>query len=329
MIYPWQKTQWQQLMQQREQNRLPHAVLLYGDAGIGKAGFAHSLASSLLCRQRDASGLACGICSACKLIAAETHPDLVVLRPEAAKNTTSKKPILMIRIDTIRALCGKLAMTSQFDDGYRIAIVENADQMNLEAANALLKTLEEPGAKTQLILTSSHPSRLPVTVVSRCQGLRFPRAEPASALQWLTEQGLTQAELRLAQAHGAPLLALEQGGDSAEARKQLNEALVANMKHSALQHASKLASLPNHQLLSWMLDWVGDLVRLRQLDGAEARLINQDHSTALRGYASQIEIRRVYELYDQICDLIRAQSIALNAELLWESLLLSWQGLKK
>jgi DNA polymerase-3 subunit delta' len=329
MIYPWQKTQWQQLLQQREQNRLPHAVLLYGDAGLGKAEFAHELAASLFCRENTASGAACGVCSACRLLAAETHPDLVVLRPEAAKNSTSKKPVLMIRIDTIRALCARMAMTSQFEGGYRIVILENADRMNIEAANALLKTLEEPGGNSLLILTSSHPSRLPVTVVSRCQGLRFPRPDKGSVLPWLEAQGVTQAELKLRLVHGAPMLALAQDTAIAEARKQLSEALLANMKQTTLSHANTLAKLPNQQLLSWMLDWVSDLVRLRQLSATEAQLVNEDQRTALNAYASQLNSQRLFELYDQITGYLRAESIALNAELLWENLLLSWQGLKQ
>jgi DNA polymerase-3 subunit delta' len=252
-----------------------------------------------------------------------------VLRPEAAKKSTSKKPLLMIRIDTIRALCARMAMTSQFEGGYRIAVLENADRMNIEAANALLKTLEEPGGNSLLILTSSHPSRLPVTVVSRCQGLRFPRPDSSSVLPWLEAQGLAQAGLKLRLAHGAPLLALAQDADFAEARQQLSEALLANMKQAALSHATRLASLPNHQVLSWMLDWVSDLVRLRQVSASEARLVNEDQRKALQAYAAQLNNQRLFELYDQITGYIRAESIALNAELLWENLLLSWQGLKQ
>jgi len=329
MIYPWQNTQWQQLMQQRAQHRLPHAVLLYGDAGLGKAEFALELAASLLCRAIAGNGQACGVCSACQLLKAQTHPDLVLLRPEAAKNSTSKKPVLMIRIDAVRALCARMAMTSQFEGGYRVAILENAEQMNIEAANALLKTLEEPGANSLLILTSSHPSRLPVTVVSRCQGLRFPRPDSQQALPWLQAQGLSQAELRLRLAHGAPLLAMALDADNAEARKQLCEALLANMKQASLSHAARLANLPNQRLLSWMLDWVSDLVRLRQLGADDARLVNEDHRQALQAYARKLNNQRLFELYDQITAYIRAESIALNAELLWESLLLSWQGLKQ
>jgi DNA polymerase-3 subunit delta' len=222
-----------------------------------------------------------------------------------------------------------MAMTSQYEGGYRIVILENADQMNAEAANALLKTLEEPGRNSLLILTSSHPSRLPVTVISRCQNLRFPRPDASLALSWLEAQSLSNAALKLRLAHGAPLLAMAQNNDIAEARQQLSDALLANMKRAVLSHASTLAKLPNYQPLSWMLDWVSDLVRLKQLSASEVSLVNEEHRVALQSYADQADAQRLFGLYDQITGYLRADSIALNAELLWESLLLSWQGLKQ
>lgn len=341
MIYPWQNKQWQQLLRQREQNRLPHALLLRGAPGCGKAGFAQALAASLLCSQPAAGAQACGVCSSCRLIAAGTHPDLRVLRPEPAKNSTSKKPMLMIRIDTIRSLLTQMAMTAQIEGGYRVVILENADRMNVEAANALLKTLEEPGQNSLLILTSSHPSRLPVTVISRCQSLQFPQPPREQALAWLnavvtnetpaaesSQERQRQAEIRLDLAHGAPLLAL-QDADTAAAREILTAALLEGMQQSALKHASKLAALPLRQSLGWMQDWVADLVHLQQLDTNQIRLVNEAQRSALSRYAGQVSTPRSYELYDQICVYIRAESIALNAELLWESLLLSWQGLKQ
>ena len=266
-------------------------------------------------------------CSACHLLAAETHPDLRVLRPEPPKTSTSKKPLLLIRIDAIRELCKSLAMTGQFADGYRIAILENADGMNIEAGNALLKTLEEPGTNVLLILTSSHPYRLPVTIRSRCQGLRFPRPAREQSLAWLQAQKVAQAELMLELAHGAPLLAVAQ--DSDDARGLLSTALLAGMKQQGLAQAASLAALPNHQGLSAMLDWISDLVRLKQVTPGDVRLVNQDHHAALKAYATEADLNRLFALYDLVCSYIRTESIPLNAELLWENLLLSWQGLKK
>ncbi len=335
MIYPWQEKQWQQVKHQRQQNHLPHALLLRGAAGTGKAEFAQALASSLLCQQLTAEAQACGVCRSCRLIAAGTHPDLIVLRPEPPKDSTSKKPMLMIRIEPIRALLSRMAMTSQFEDGYRVVVLENAERMTMEAANALLKTLEEPGRNSMLILTSSHPSRLPVTVVSRCQSLQFPQPSRAQALAWLCSmpggaaagESQAQTELRLDLVHGAPLLA--QNAEQDQARQQFTTAMLAGMQQSALKHAAKLAALPHRQCLDWMLDWVADIARLQQLRTEQARLVNHDQRAALIRYAEQASAKRVYELYDQIAIYIRAEPIALNAELLWESLLLSWQGLKQ
>ena len=172
MIYPWQDRQWQQLMRQRQQQRLAHALLFQGPAGIGKKQCARTLAQALLCQQPDASGFACGRCEACHLVNAGTHPDYRVLEPTPPATSTSTNPVLTIKIDALRDLYRALSETSQFG-GYRVAVIQDADKMPTQAANSLLKTLEEPGSDTLMVLVSSHPQRLPVTIRSRCQAIRF------------------------------------------------------------------------------------------------------------------------------------------------------------
>ena len=110
--------------------------------------------------------MACGNCESCKLINAGTHPDLRLLKPTPPATSTSKNPVLSIKIDALRDMYRVLSETSQFG-GYRIAVIEDADKMPVQAANSLLKTLEEPGKDTLLLLVSSHPHHLPVTIRSR------------------------------------------------------------------------------------------------------------------------------------------------------------------
>ena len=135
MIYSWQKTQWQQITQLLVSERLPHALLLHGNQGLGKADFANALASSILCDQPTKDHQACGECRACNLLAANTHPDMHFLEPTVSASSKSKNPILNIRINEIRSLCQKLNQTSQFS-GYRVAILDQADQLTLSAANS-------------------------------------------------------------------------------------------------------------------------------------------------------------------------------------------------
>src|SRR5690554_6066875 len=199
-LLPWCEPQWQRLLQQREADRLPHALLLSGPAGTGKAIFAEVLASLLLCHQ-PVGNAPCGHCHSCELHAAGHHPDLVRVSPEA-----EGKPI---KVDQVRVLIDHLHSTAQ-QGGYRVVIMEPAESLNTSSANALLKILEEPGENTVLILISHQPGQLMPTIRSRCQRIDFtiPSAEQATA--WLADTlGLDsdRAHQLLRLSHGAPLKA--------------------------------------------------------------------------------------------------------------------------
>ena len=326
MIYPWQSAQWQQIVRQRQQDRLAHALLLQGPAGTGKKHFAHALANALLCRQPTDSGGACGCCETCKLVKAGTHPDLRLLKPTPPATSTSNNPVLSIKIDALRNMYKALSETSQFG-GYRVAVIEDADKMPAQAANSLLKTLEEPGRDTLLVLVSSHPHHLPVTIRSRCQSIRFQVPEAAAAIAWLGESGVSNVQTALRLAHGAPLLARDFVENHAEERELLVKALNASARgESSIQYAQKLAQMPRDYLLTWLLDWVSDLGRLLTC-GNDAELVNEDQRKSLEARASKADTGKVFDLHDQINSLIKAEGIALNLQLLWENLLISWDNI--
>lgn len=338
MIYQWQTKQWQQLQQQIREQRLPHALLLTGQAGLGKRQFAVELARALLCRHPQADGLACGGCEACQLLQVEhaaddsqnnkstavthmgTHPDCLWLEPEAADRA--------IKVDDIRELCASLSLTSQFG-GPRVAIIHQADSMNINAANSLLKTLEEPGASSLLLLVSSRPQRLPITVRSRCQRIGFHVPEAELALAWLAQQQVSHSELLLSLAHGSPLLAQQLAqSDALQPRQQLVEALLGVAQNQSLvTHAEVLAKQPVFELLGWMHDWLVDVLRL--LASPQAEIMNRDYAAQLNQLAQQLNMQRVYGLLDEVLNLRRMQTVSLNAQLLWEDLLISWQLLLK
>ena len=326
MIYPWQQEQWDRLIQLKQAQRMPHAILLYGEEGSGKSGFAQSLAASMLCQRPSQNGEACGVCNSCHLISAETHPDLSYLKPVPPEKSKSKKPVLNIRIDEIRRLCTKLTSTSQYE-GYRVAIIQNADKMLVQAANALLKTLEEPGAQTLIVLVTSRPHRLPITVRSRCQSLRFPTPSEDVALAWLQTQGFKSPEIALKYAHGAPMIALNQHEETMEQRDLLAKALLAGLNgESSLTYATKLANLPKEVSLGWLLDWVNDLVKLKNTEFNSA-VINEKNRPQLQKLAQQADLKKVFAFHDLVIGYIRKETIALNLQLIWENLLISWDSL--
>ncbi len=208
---PWLEESWHSLSERLSQNRLAHALLFCGAAGLGKRAMANALVDAALCERRGTDGFACGSCRSCHLIAAGSHPDRVHLSFELRDDG---KPRTEIVIEQIRNLSQRLSLSSQFG-GKQMVIIDPADRMNASAANALLKTLEEPSASTVIVLISDQPSRLPATIRSRCQRVQFHVPERGLAMAWLSGQGIAvkEGELALAAMLGNPGRALEAIGD--------------------------------------------------------------------------------------------------------------------
>jgi DNA polymerase III subunit delta' len=186
------------LIQMLKENRLPHALLFTGPEGIGKQRVARHLAKALLC---DKSPEGCGNCPACELLDQEKHPDLLLLKPEEGR----------LKIDSIREIKKDLSF-SPLMGTVRVVLVIDAHTMNAAAANALLKTLEEPPVGTYFILITHSMGWLPKTIVSRCQKIRFsPLPDPiveAILKKEDSEKGKVDAKL-LRWAQGSPLRAME------------------------------------------------------------------------------------------------------------------------
>ncbi|MFC5581262.1 DNA polymerase III subunit delta' [Rhodanobacter terrae] len=201
-LLPWHAEHWARLQARRQRDALPHALLLCGAAGLGKRAFAQRFVQGLLCSE-PADGDPCGRCRSCLLVAAGTHPDVISLSFGLRKDGVLRSEIV---VDQIRELSARLAMRSQFG-GWQVATIDPADAMNPAAANALLKTLEEPAAQTMLILLGDAPWRLPQTIRSRCQRIEFHLPAAADALAWLQADGVRDAATALDAAGGNPGLA--------------------------------------------------------------------------------------------------------------------------
>ena len=217
--YPWQLNQWQRLLTQLQDNRLAHAYVLTGDKGLGKHAFANAASQLLLCEQPEGLN-ACGNCRSCELFVAGSNPDLMIVGPESSQ---------IIKVDQIRELSDFANKTSH-GNRRKVIIVDRADALNINAANALLKTLEEPPETTVLLLITAMPGRLLATIRSRCQRILFGTPDAQTALHWLTEQAGNQAALPslLEYANNRPLLALQMfESEEGEQRDRLAQALTA------------------------------------------------------------------------------------------------------
>ena len=206
-LAPWQLEPWHSLSVRLGAGELPHALLVCGEPGLGKRALADALVASALCEARTEAGFACGKCRACLLLAAGSHPDRVFVSFELRDDG---KPRTEIVIEQIRSLSHRLSLSSQFG-GLQVVLIDPADKMNASAANALLKTLEEPSASTVIILVSDKPSRLPATIRSRCQRIQLQVPNKAQSLDWMVAAGVAAgaAEEALGVALGNPGQAMQ------------------------------------------------------------------------------------------------------------------------
>ena len=318
-ILPWQRAHWQEMQAWRESGRLPHALLLYGMRGVGKQHFAATFAQALLCAQPASDGQACQTCRPCLLFRAGTHPDYHQITPvEEGKS---------ILIDQIRELNASLAFKSHAG-GYKIAALWPVDRMNSAAANALLKTLEEPSAHTLLMLVTSRPAALPATVRSRCQRINFTLPPPDLALPWLCERlGTTHdAAQLLTLADGAPLKAmvLVHNGMPLH-RAAMLEDLDAIQRGLAdpVSRAATWVEWGAADCIEWLYSYIADMIRL-QSASHPPHLKNRDLDVQLRRISKRTELNVLYRHLERTQEALRLLSTQVNAQSLLEDALIGW-----
>ena len=323
----WLRAPWERLRQSLAENRLPHALLVTGEQGVGKRFFADQFAELLVCERPDmSSGVKCGQCKQCELTAAGTHPDIRRYAPEKSR---------MIRIDQIRSLAA-FAVASPQVAGRKIALIDRADQLNINSANALLKTLEEPVADLVLILLQESGRPILPTIRSRCQvqPIATPSAEQAG--QWLQEQlnrmnletppTAGQCRRALGLAANAPRLALEYlTGDFLTQRNDAFEQFRQFMKGQiSVGEAAKPFKTLGLEASLWLFEgWAGDLAQL----GAGGTARDEEASDMLRFLARNNPAWRAHELIDMIHESRSAGAYNVSPEMEAGRLLIAWQKL--
>ena len=264
MLFPWQLQDWQRLNAERA--RLPNAWLFIGPAGTGKLEFALHLAQSLLCEQLQADYQPCGHCEGCRWFEHGTHPDFRRLSPqtddeEEGKEAKPGRKLPLIKIEAVRQVI-EFAHLTAHRAGQRIVVVEPAENLNPAAANALLKILEEPPQDVLFLLVAQAAQRLLPTIRSRCR--QFPLSAPsaAQALDWLRQQGVSNAEAELAHNGGAPLF--DHDPVLAKLRSQFIDGLGQPTFASILNLAELVdkQKLPLAIPLGWLGKWLHDLAGL-------------------------------------------------------------------
>jgi DNA polymerase III subunit delta' len=322
-IYPWQQSIWQRIVSQKE--RMSHALLLHGRAGMGKLDFAMELSQSLLCVSPK-DGHACGVCPSCTWFKEGGHPDFKYITPEEAdasedapKKKATKKT--QISVEQIRQLIQLLSLTNHSATALRVVLIHPAEVMNMASANALLKVLEEPPNNTIFILVSHQVHRLLPTIMSRCQAIAMPMPERSEAVAWLQSQQVKNADNLLDYAGGAPLTALQSSNDfSAQATvyqhlakgNKLDTAVCANL---LLEHGMEAA-------INLLQKWIFDL----QL--CVHNLSSHYHmplSKSLQALVKSVNLSGLLDFQRQLAQAKQTASHPLSQELQLETILLQYK----
>ncbi|MBC3806047.1 DNA polymerase III subunit delta' [Undibacterium seohonense] len=340
-LFDWQQDSWQQIMAMRA--RMPHAFLLYGSEGIGKAQFAEHLAKSLLCETPAEAGHACAQCLSCKWFDQYSHPDYRRVRPglldeedasegeagesneEAEKKSakSSKAPSKEIVIDQVRALANFMNISTH-RQGTRVVVMYPAEALNTPAANALLKSLEEPNPNTVFILVSHKIDRLLPTILSRCHKLALTMPTKEQGLAWLQAQGVKEAEVWLAQQGGAPLLALDMA--QSEDLKDLDDLLRTLARPDievSLKTADKMQKMDMPRTVSWLQRWLYDIFSYKQ---TELTRYYPKHRNDIAKLADRITLEKLMQVIKNVQDRQAIASHPLSGKLFVEDMLLEYSS---
>ncbi len=295
-------------------DRLSHGLLIHEAPGTGGDWLAQWVAQLVLCHHPQRAP--CNDCPGCHKVTTAQHPDLIVLRPvEDSKQ---------IRIEQVRELSEELSLTAH-QGAYKVAIVTPADTMNRFAANALLKTLEEPPPRTLILLVATQPSRLPATILSRCQRVRIRAPGRKEAVSWLeTARGAGQWDAVLDALGEAPMQALEVDPKSVvevglEVRRALEEAAAGGGDPVATAERWARADLPLR--LRCFENWLTE--RIRAHSAGEAFFTKVGNAAHPVRAQSVLNTEHLFELVDGVRELKSAVDTPINRGLALEAILRS------
>lgn len=317
--YPWLNQPYRHIIGQHQAGRGHHALLVQALPGMGDASLMWGVSRWLMCQQRD--GLkSCGECHACQLMQAHTHPDWYALEVEKGKSS--------LGIDAVRSVTEKLYHHAQ-QGGAKVVWLADAAQLTEAAANALLKTLEEPPQKTWFLLSCQQPSQLLATLRSRCLNFHLPPPDERVSLAWL------QKQMRVTEQDGLSALRLCGGAPAAAqwlledkvwtARQTLCHALPAALRGDMLS----LLTVLNHddvvQRCGWLCALLVDALKWQQ--GGSQFIANIDQQPLIADMAMQLSARVLDESVRQwmTCRDRLLKVVAVNRELLLTDQLLHWE----
>jgi DNA polymerase-3 subunit delta' len=311
-LLPWQEKQWAHLCQLHQANRLPHALLFTGQAGLGKQVLAIQFAKTLLCKATTMPTNACHHCKNCLLVDAQTHPDLTCIVPENAGKS--------IKIEQIRPIIQHSNQTTP--SAYKIIIINPADSLLVGASNALLKQLEEPTDHTLFILITDKLGLLLPTIRSRCQFIRFTPPSLALGKSWVHQQladEIDSIDTLYHLANSAPLKAIAYAKAGVyKLYQNLCIELVQLLKKEIdpIKLTENYLNIDLSVLLHCLMKIISDIIKYHFLPTGKI--------TDLHLLADSLDNTFLFHFFDQLIELQQHIKIKLNQQLLLEDLFCQW-----
>lgn len=283
---PWFNASLTDLLKRFEQNTFPQSLLMTGEPDIGKTSFAHDIAKGILCLNRT-DHIACGQCQSCIWMDKKSHPDFCAVSVEDKSS--------VIKIDQVRSLIQFSYITSE--TGRKVIVIEQADAMNINAANALLKTLEEPVANCYIILVTSYPKKLPITIVSRCQRQNLSLQDHHElVLEWLRNQFPSVDAGNLQQViewtYGRPILSHQFLSMDAMTVIKTLEAMLSRYLH----HKNNVEELVDCIVKNWhiashmLLYWIMQAIKGNMADDMSRLFLNNNELSIFSNYEQLIKL---------------------------------------
>jgi DNA polymerase-3 subunit delta' len=321
--YPWLEGVWQRLLA-THLHPAP-ALLLAGPRGVGKGELALAWAQALLCEAPQPDGAACGQCQACHWFGTGGHPDfrLVSLQEKSGKEGETRMATA-IEVDQAREAVDFVQL-STYRAGFRVVLVDPADSLNLAAANALLKVLEEPPLNTVFVLVSDQPRRLLPTIRSRCTRVEIGMPPADLAAQWLVGQGVDDAMNLLALSGGTPLDA-RRWADSGELdeRRGVLEGLARPERLDPVTLGERWKAVSPQAWHSLAYKWLGDLLAVRLQGNVQ---FNRDFAEVLARLGKQADLAKLLALARTQANEGRILAHPLNRALQLEAWLIQYRHL--
>jgi DNA polymerase-3 subunit delta' len=313
---PWLQSAQHRLRAALAAQRLPHSLLLLSIPGLGAEQLTNWITALTLCESQ--AERPCGVCASCRLLRADNHPDSHIVRLE--------EDARQIKVEQVRGLIESLTLKS-YRGGYKVGVIEAAECLNANGANAFLKTLEEPTPDTVLVMIARPSHRLPATIASRCLRLSLQPPSHEVAVAWLKAHAAGPAathswDAALNLAGGAPLLALELDAPAIAALdEEMSESLeqLADGSVDVTLLADRWMKSNPGLRITWLENWI--TCRVHASLGTP---VSHQSAEPVRLPAALLKakIRALFELLDAARDLRRLASTGLNQQLALEALLL-------